>query len=75
VATILGTRHHDFSDLPLLSPLAPLMGLKGPIKGERVVKIINDYLVAFFDQTLKDIPAPLPFEPSAMYPDLRWETP
>ena len=75
VVTILGTRHYDFSDLPLLSPLAPLMGLKGPINGGRVVKILDDYLVAYFDQTLKGIPSSLPFGPSDAYPDLRWGTP
>lgn len=73
VATILGTRHHDFSDLPLLSPLAPQLGLKGPINGKLVVKILNDYLLAYFDQELKNTPSPIPFGPSAEYPDLRWE--
>ncbi len=73
VVTILGTRHHDFSDLPLLSPLAPQLGLKGPINGKLVVKILNDYLVAYFDQELKGIPSVIPFGPSADYPDLRWD--
>jgi fermentation-respiration switch protein FrsA (DUF1100 family) len=73
VVTILGTRHHDFSDLPLFSPLAPQLGLKGPINGRLVVKILNDYLLAYFDQELKGIPSPLPFGTSADYPDLRWE--
>jgi hypothetical protein len=50
---IEGTDHYDFSDLPLLSPLAPQLGLKGPIKGERVTEIVNDYLLSFFDATLK----------------------
>jgi predicted dienelactone hydrolase len=73
VVTILGTRHYDFSDLPLLSPLTPQLGLKGPINGKLVVRIINDYLLAYFDQELKGIPSPIPFGPSADYPDLRWE--
>ncbi len=71
--TILGTSHYDFSDLPLLSPLAPQLGLKGPIKGERVIKIINDFLLAYFNQSLKGIPSPIPFGPSDVYPELRWE--
>jgi fermentation-respiration switch protein FrsA (DUF1100 family) len=74
VTSIVGTRHYDFSDLPLLSPLAPQLKLKGPINGKRVVKIINDYLVAYFDQELKGIPSPLPFDNSDDYPELRWET-
>jgi hypothetical protein len=73
VVTILGTRHYDFTDLPLLSPLAPQLGIKGPINGKRVVKILNDYLIAYFDQELKGVPSPLPFGPSEKYPDLRWE--
>ena len=74
VATILESKHYDFSDIPLLSPLAPQLGLKGPINGKRVVKIINDYLVAYFDQELKGIASPLPFGPSVEYPELRWES-
>jgi predicted dienelactone hydrolase len=49
---ITGTEHYDFSDLPLLSPLAPQLGLKGPINGGRVTEIVNDYLLSFFDATL-----------------------
>ena len=48
-----GTKHYDFSDLPLLSPLAPQLGLKGPINGKRVTLIVNDYLLSFFDAALK----------------------
>jgi hypothetical protein len=73
VVTILGTRHYDFTDLPLLSPLAPQLGIKGPINGKLVVKILNDYLVAYFNQELKDVPSPIPFGTSKYYPDLRWE--
>ncbi|MDQ3005338.1 MAG: hypothetical protein M3R47_08140 [Chloroflexota bacterium] len=53
VVSIDGTSHYDFADLPLLSPLAPQLGLKGPINGKRVTAIINDYLLSFFDMTLK----------------------
>jgi platelet-activating factor acetylhydrolase isoform II len=62
VIVIDGTAHYDFSDLPLLSPLAPRLGLKGPISGLRVTTIINDYLLSFFDHTLKGAPTDL-FEP------------
>ncbi|MEI7744487.1 MAG: hypothetical protein WCK58_12165 [Chloroflexota bacterium] len=51
--TIAGTSHLDFTMLPLLSPLAPALGLKGPIDGERGMQIITDNLVAFFDRYLK----------------------
>ena len=53
VITINGTAHYDFTDLPLLSPLAPQLGLKGPINGGQVITIVNDYLLSFFDVTLK----------------------
>ena len=50
---IEGTAHYDFSDLPRLSPLTPQLGLKGPINGNRVTTIVDDYLVSFFELTLK----------------------
>ena len=53
VITINGTAHYDFTDLPLLSPLAPQLGLKGPINGKQVITIVNDYLLSFFNLTLK----------------------
>jgi predicted dienelactone hydrolase len=59
VVTIAGTAHLDFSDLPLLTPLAPLLGLKGPINGKRVTAIVDDYLLAFFDLNLKGAPTTL----------------
>jgi pimeloyl-ACP methyl ester carboxylesterase len=52
--SISGTTHFDFSDLPLLSPLAPQLGLKGPINGRRVTAIVDDYLLSFFEMTLMD---------------------
>lgn len=59
VISIQGTAHYDFSDLPLLSPLAPWLGLKGPISGKRVTSIINEYLLSFFELTLRGIRVPL----------------
>ncbi|GAB4541197.1 MAG: carboxylic ester hydrolase [Anaerolineales bacterium] len=59
VIEILGTKHHDFSDLPLLSPIAPQLGLKGPLNGARVVEISNAYLLNFFEETLNAAPSNL----------------
>lgn len=56
---IRGTTHYDFSDMPMLSPIAAQLGLKGPIDGERVTEIVNTYLTIFFNQTLKDYPTDL----------------
>jgi hypothetical protein len=52
--TLEGTKHFDFSSLPLLSPLTVSLGLKGPIDGERVLEIINISSVRFFDQVFLD---------------------
>jgi pimeloyl-ACP methyl ester carboxylesterase len=70
---IEGTRHYDFSDLPLLSPLSPWFGLKGPINGERVLGIINAYVVAYFDKYLLGIGSPLLDGPSSQYPEVEFE--
>ena len=59
VIGIQGTKHYDFSDLPMLSPLAPQLGLKGPLKGKKVIKITNTYLINFFNLTLKAKPTDL----------------
>ena len=50
--SLTGTSHYDFTDLPALSPLAPYIGLKGPLNGDRVQEIIDTYSLAFFDQYL-----------------------
>jgi hypothetical protein len=71
--TILGTRHYDFTLLPLLTPLAPALGLKGPLEGRRAMAVITDYLVAFFDQYLKGEAQPLLAGASAAYPEVVFE--
>jgi hypothetical protein len=59
--------------LPLLMPLAPALGLKGPINGQRGMAIITDYLLAFFDHTLKGQAQPLLDGPSPNYPEVTFE--
>jgi predicted dienelactone hydrolase len=59
---IEGTSHYDFSDLPRLSPLAPQLGLKGPISSKRVTTILDDYLLSFFKVTLEGTSSDL-FDP------------
>ncbi len=71
--TILGTRHYDFTLLPLLTPLAPVLGLKGPLEGQRTLAVITDYLVAFFDQHLKSEHQPLLDGASPDYPEVMFE--
>ncbi len=57
--TLLGAAHYDFSDIPLLTPLASAIGLKGPIDGPRCLSLINQFSLAFFDQYLQGISSPL----------------
>lgn len=52
---IEGAGHNDFLLTPLFSPVAHRLGLKGPIESDRVVPLVEDYLVAFFDRHLLGI--------------------
>jgi pimeloyl-ACP methyl ester carboxylesterase len=70
--SIRGTAHYDFTALPAFSPLAHALMLKGPIDGERVLEIINNYTVAFFDQTLRGQSSPLLDGPSPEYPEVEF---
>lgn len=51
-ATLLGAKHYDFSDMPLFSPVAAPLGLKGPISPQVEIPLINDFLFTFFDDHL-----------------------
>jgi dienelactone hydrolase len=69
--SIAGTAHYDFSDLPLLTPLAHLIGLKGPLNGERVTEIVNSVSVSFFEHTLLDDGEGIYSPPLNRFPELR----
>ena len=45
--------------LPLLSPIAPQLGLKGALNGKRVTEIVDSYLLDFFEMTLNNKPSTL----------------
>lgn len=51
---IEGTTTNDFVMVPLLSPLASQFGWKGPIAASRIVTIVDNYLLGFFDVFLLD---------------------
>jgi hypothetical protein len=68
--TIQGSAHYDFTDLTLVSPLNAVFGFSGGINGERMVRILNQYTLAFFNRHLKDLPAPLLDSRSADYPEV-----
>jgi predicted dienelactone hydrolase len=73
VMSVRGTTHYDFTDLPSLSPLAHMLGLKGPIHGKRVHQIVNAYSLAFFDTFLRGSPSLLLTGPQAEYPEVLFE--
>lgn len=54
--TIRGAEHYDFVMIPLFSPLAPLLGLKGPIPATRVIPLIDEAMLIFFDTNLRGLP-------------------
>lgn len=49
-----GAGHFDFVSAPLLSPVAAQLGVKGPIATGRILPIIDNYLLGFFDVFLLD---------------------
>ncbi|MCB9434292.1 MAG: hypothetical protein H6668_20155 [Ardenticatenaceae bacterium] len=67
---IANTEHFDFSDLPLFSPLTPQLGLSGTINSQYSQQLMNAYLVAFFDQTLKGQPSDLLNRSDSPYPEV-----
>ena len=64
------TRHFDFTDVPLVSPLTDLLDLTGDIAPARMHTIVNAYTIAFFNHTLFGIPSPLLDAPSSEYPEV-----
>ena len=76
--SIAGTRHFNFSDLPyrqvgLVEPLFVVAGYEGTIQPRRGLKIMNAYLVAFFDQYLKGIQGDLLQGPDSAYHEVTFE--
>ncbi len=76
--SIRGTKHFNFSDMPLrLPPLSSLllnkMGYIGSIQPERGLEISNAYLVAFFDQYLKGINSELLQSSVSPYLEVQFE--
>lgn len=69
-----GSTHFNYTDFSLLSPVFKRMGFLGPIDGARMQRIMNDYLVAFFDTYLKGEGgkhAGLLDQSSSAYPEVR----
>jgi predicted dienelactone hydrolase len=72
---LAGVLHVDFGDYPLLSPLsAPLMHERGTLNGQRTLHVVDAYILAFFNQYLKNQPSPLLSGPSPDYPEVQFES-
>ncbi|MEO6078865.1 MAG: hypothetical protein ABIQ86_03695 [Steroidobacteraceae bacterium] len=72
---IAGTAHGSFMDLPLTHPMIRQLnklGLDviGTIDGERMVRLVNEYVLAFFDKHLLGRDEPLMSRPSDRYPEV-----
>jgi len=69
-----GMFHANLTDIPYWSPLFSMLGVTGPIDGERAHSIVNAYSVAFFDRHLKGRTTPLLDALAGQYPDVLVET-
>lgn len=47
-----GTTRNDFLIIPVFTPLAHRLGIKGPVPTTEVLRLIDTYLVGFFDRYL-----------------------
>ncbi len=71
---ISDTGHYDFTDLVMLSPLTPQLGLSGTIDSHYSIGIQNEYIVAFFNQYLKGIDSSEILKRPSPYPELTFES-
>lgn len=55
---ISGTKHYNFSDLAIFSPLVKSMGMTGSIDGRRGLSIVTGLCGEFFDERLTENAGP-----------------
>jgi hypothetical protein len=67
---VKSAKHLNYTDFSLFSPWFSRLGLLGPIDGQRMERITNAYILAFFDQQLADRNSPLLQGESADYPEV-----
>lgn len=72
--TINGSTHIAYTDMALYSPLFGWIGLTGKIDGNRMQRLMNEYLLAFFDRNLRGQHSALLNGPLAGYPEIVLET-
>ena len=66
--------HLNFTDMPLWTPLAPLLGLAGPINGPRAHDIVNAYSLEFFERHLIGRPMQLLDGSEGRFPEVTFES-
>ena len=66
------TTHENFTDFNLVSPIFQKMDVLGQIDSQQMERIMNAYILAFFDQTLKGIPSPLLQGNNPKYPEVEF---
>lgn len=69
-----GAKHFNYSDFSLFSPEYKNAGLLGDVEGGRMERIINDYVLAFFDKHLKGKDATLLKGPPAHYAEIEFNS-
>ncbi len=67
---VRNTTHENFTDFNLVSPIFQKLGMLGKIDSRQMERIMNAYVLAFFDQTLKGIPSPLLRGDSPDFPEV-----
>ncbi len=74
IVKIKGSNHSNFSELSLITPLLHQLLGGSKIDSWRCLKIINSYVLAFFEKHLNVSNAPLLDGPSLEYPEVVIET-
>lgn len=68
-----GASHYNFTDLQLFTEMLDLTGMTGPIKGNRGARLVNAYVLDFFDKHLKGTGnGELLKGPSPQYPEVKF---
>ncbi|MFI0816823.1 alpha/beta hydrolase family protein [Streptomyces sp. NPDC021098] len=73
--TVTGAGHFSFTDVPYLAGQLGLSDPAVPLSGERGWDITRDYVTAFFDLHLRDIPQPILTGPTAAHPEVVFRQP
>ncbi|HWT75685.1 MAG TPA: hypothetical protein VN258_13350 [Mobilitalea sp.] len=61
-----GTKHYNFTDIPLYSPAIRMMNMAGKVDERKGLELINHYVIGFFDEKLKGLTGSFTKAP---YPD------